>query len=162
MNYLHGRWKSKISNDDLLYTLSTFIIEPAKWIDRYEWRRLSGLEKEALFALFYHIGRCMGIKDIPDTLEGLVEWSETYERNCMRYQLCNREVADHTTNLLLYALPSFLHGFARKLVASLMDDRLREAMGYRRAPSSIITFKETLFRLRAFVNRHLMLPAASR
>lgn len=158
VNFLHGRWKSKISNDDLLYTLSTFIIEPSKWIDRYEWRRLSALEKEALFALFYHIGRCMGISDIPGTLDGLVEWSETYERNYMRFQPCNKEVADHTTNLLLYSLPSSLHSFARKLVASLMDDRLREAMGYPRAPSSIVTFKETLFRLRALFNRHLMLP----
>ncbi|EST07852.1 protein of unknown function DUF2236 [Kalmanozyma brasiliensis GHG001] len=157
VNYLHGRWKSKISNDDLLYTLSTFIIEPAKWIDRYEWRPLSALEKEALFALFYHIGRCMGIADIPETLDELMEWSVTYEKNYMRFQECNKEVADHTTNLLMYALPSCLHGFARNLVSSLMDDRLREAMGYPLAPSWVVTFKDALFSARALFIRHLLL-----
>ncbi|GAC92673.1 hypothetical protein PHSY_000228 [Pseudozyma hubeiensis SY62] len=158
VNFLHGRWKNKISNDDLKYTLSTFVIEPAKWIDRYEWRRLSPLEKEALFSLFYHIGRCMNITDIPETLEEFTEWSENYERSNMVFQQCNRDVADHTTNLLLYALPSALHGFARKLVASLMDDTLREAMGYPRAPGWIVTFKDVLFGIRATVTRMLMLP----
>ncbi|TKY87315.1 hypothetical protein EX895_003992 [Sporisorium graminicola] len=158
VNFLHGRWKSKISNDDLVYTLSTFVKEPAKWIDRYEWRQMSALEKEALFAIFYHIGRCMGIKDIPDSLDDFLEWSENYERNYMHFQQCNRDVADHTTNLLMYALPSFLHGFARKLVASLMDDRLIQAMGYPRAPGWVVTLKDALFGVRAFMTRTLMLP----
>ena len=158
VNFLHGRWKSKISNDDLLYTLSTFVKEPAKWIDRFEWRQLSALEKEALFALFYHIGRCMEIRDIPDNLTDFLEWSENYEKNYMVFQPCNKEVADHTTGLLMYAVPSFLHGFARHLVASLMDDRLREAMGYPRAPGWIVALKDTLLSLRAVFTRTLVLP----
>nr|CDI52778.1 conserved hypothetical protein [Melanopsichium pennsylvanicum 4] len=158
VNFLHGRWKSKISNDDLLYTLSTFVKEPAKWIDRYEWRETSALEKEALFALFYHIGRCMDIKNIPDTLEGFLQWSEHYENQHMVFNKCNKEVADHTTNLLLYALPGLLHGFARDIVASLMDDRLREAMGYAKAPRWVVTFKNVLFEVRRVVIRTLLLP----
>ncbi len=158
VNFLHGRWKSKISNDDLLYTLSVFIIEPAKWIDRYEWRKTSALEKEALFALFYHIGRCMGIQNIPETREELIEWSLAYERNYMKFEQCNHEVAQHTTALLMYALPSLLHGFATHLVVSLMDERLREAMGYPSAPGWVMSFKDTFFRLRALVVGSLMLP----
>lgn len=158
INFLHGRWKNKISNDDLLYTLTTFIKEPMRWIDCYEWRKTSALEKEALFALFYHIGRCMEITDIPDNLEDLLEWSENYERNYMVFQGCNKEVADHTTNLLLYALPASLHGFAKKLVTSLMDERLRHAMGYSAAPGWVMRFKDTVFGLRAAVTRTLMLP----
>lgn len=158
VNYLHGRWKSKISNDDLKYTLSTFVIEPAKWVDQYEWRSFSGLEKEALFALFYHIGRCMGITDIPDNLQDFTEWSRDYERNYMVFQQCNKDVADHTTNLLMYALPQFAHGFARNLVSSFMDQRLREAIGYPPAPAWIVTFKDVMFGIRALVMRTLMLP----
>ncbi|CCF53046.1 hypothetical protein NDA11_002334 [Ustilago hordei] len=158
VNFLHGRWRSKISNDDLLYTLSTFIIEPAKWIDRCEWRKTSELEKEALFALFYHIGRCMGIKRIPETREELIEWSVNYECQHMVFEKCNKEVADHTTNLLLYSLPKVLHGFARNMVSSLMDDRLRHAMGYTVPPSWLVGFKDALLRIRAFVTRYLLLP----
>ncbi|ETS63124.1 hypothetical protein PaG_02902 [Moesziomyces aphidis] len=158
VNFLHGRWKSKISNDDLLYTLSVFIIEPAKWIDRYEWRKTSALEKEAMFALFYHIGRCMGIQNIPETREELIQWSLAYEENYMKFEQCNHEVAQHTTALLMYALPSMLHGFATHLVVSLMDERLRVAMGYPSAPAWVMSFKDTFFRLRALVVGSLMLP----
>jgi hypothetical protein len=50
MNYLHGIYQKVdlISNDDLLYTLALFALEPGKWISRYEWRDLTDLELCAL------------------------------------------------------------------------------------------------------------------
>jgi hypothetical protein len=46
MNYLHGRYQKagKISNDDMLYTLSLFILEVDRWVGMYEWRSLTPLE----------------------------------------------------------------------------------------------------------------------
>lgn len=46
MNYLHGRYQKagKISNDDMLYTLSLFILEVPRWVDKFEWRTLTPLE----------------------------------------------------------------------------------------------------------------------
>jgi hypothetical protein len=46
MNYIHSIYQNQglISNDDLLYTLALFILEPISWISRYEWRSLSDLE----------------------------------------------------------------------------------------------------------------------
>ena len=37
-----------ISNDDLLYTLALFAIEPWRWIDQFEWRTLTDMEVCAL------------------------------------------------------------------------------------------------------------------
>lgn len=34
----------KISNEDMIYTLALFALEPARWIKRYEWRELTDLE----------------------------------------------------------------------------------------------------------------------
>lgn len=34
MNAIHGMYSKEISNSDMLFTLSLFITEPAKWIDR--------------------------------------------------------------------------------------------------------------------------------
>lgn len=50
MNYIHSRYQKagKISNDDMLYTLSVFITEPINWIELYEWRDMSDTEKCAL------------------------------------------------------------------------------------------------------------------
>jgi hypothetical protein len=36
--------KNLISNDDLLYTLSLFAIEPVRWVKRYEWREMTEME----------------------------------------------------------------------------------------------------------------------
>lgn len=47
MNFLHARYGSLISREDKLYTLSTFVFEPAIFSERYEWRALTPLEAEA-------------------------------------------------------------------------------------------------------------------
>ena len=46
MNYLHGLYQKsgKISNDDMLYTLSLFVLELRQWIDDYDWRTLTDME----------------------------------------------------------------------------------------------------------------------
>ena len=51
MNYLHGMYQKagKITNDDMLYTLSLFILEPERWIRMYEWRSLTPMEICALY-----------------------------------------------------------------------------------------------------------------
>lgn len=53
MNYIHAQYQKagKISNDDLLYTLSVFVTEPIDWVARYEWREMTDTEKNA-FATF--------------------------------------------------------------------------------------------------------------
>jgi hypothetical protein len=50
MNYLHGRYikAGKISNDDMLYTLSLFVLEPIRWTAKYEWRGVTDFERCAM------------------------------------------------------------------------------------------------------------------
>lgn len=50
LNYIHGWYQKQgqISNDDMLYTLTLFALEPVRWINRYEWRKLTDLEICAL------------------------------------------------------------------------------------------------------------------
>jgi hypothetical protein len=50
MNYLHGLYQKsgKISNDDMLYTLSLFVLEVERWIRLYEWRQMTDMEICAL------------------------------------------------------------------------------------------------------------------
>ncbi len=37
----------KISQDDLLYTLSVFITEPISWVSKYEWRKMTDMESKS-------------------------------------------------------------------------------------------------------------------
>jgi hypothetical protein len=50
MNYLHGRYQKagKISNDDMLYTLSLFILEAERWTRLYDYRTLTPMEMCAM------------------------------------------------------------------------------------------------------------------
>ncbi|EPQ25805.1 uncharacterized protein PFL1_06672 [Pseudozyma flocculosa PF-1] len=144
MNFLHSRWNARISNDDLLYTLSVFVVEPVSWLERHEWRPMSRLEKEALFAMLYHVGRCMGIRDIPETYDELAAWSEAYEARHAVFAESNAQVATYTFDLLLYHVPASLHTLGRQFAASLMDDRLRAAFAIPTPPRAVCALKDTL------------------
>jgi hypothetical protein len=50
MNYLHSRYQKagKISNDDMMYTLSLFVTEVDRWVGLYEWRTLTDMENCAM------------------------------------------------------------------------------------------------------------------
>lgn len=102
-NYLHAQYGTQISNDDMLYTLSVFILEPQKWMDRYEWRQMSPIEVQANFVLWKSIGQRMGITGIPDSYAGMQEWSTAYELDNMIYNEKNRRVADKTMVSLAFA-----------------------------------------------------------
>ena len=59
MNQQHGRYA--IPNDEYLYTLSTFVLEPIRWNAHFGWRLLTPKEREASYFLWREIGRHMGI-----------------------------------------------------------------------------------------------------
>jgi len=64
MNHLHAPYiaAGRISNDDLLYTLSVCITEPIRFINLYEWRRLNELEMCALGVFWKSLGDAMRIE----------------------------------------------------------------------------------------------------
>ena len=142
MNYIHSGYQKsgKISNDDMLYTLSLFAVEPIRWIDRYEWRTLEAFEKCAFGTFWKSIGDAMGISyenlrsanegwvDGLQWLEEIMEWSERYEKRCMVPHLDNRKTADQTVAILLWKIPKPLHSVGKQIVLALMDERLRTAM----------------------------------
>ncbi|KAL8953077.1 MAG: hypothetical protein Q9222_001070 [Ikaeria aurantiellina] len=142
MNYIHSVYQKSgaISNDDMLYTLSLFALEPIRWIARYEWRSLEDFERCALGTYWKSIGDAMRINYQPlassqsgwdDGLQWLGDldtWSMQYEIEKMVPHLDNNKTADQTVAILLWGLPRFLKPFGENLVAALMDDRLRTAM----------------------------------
>src|SRR5580658_10964093 len=67
MNQMHGSYE--IPNDDKLYVLSTFVVMPIRWLDRYGWRRLTEAERVASANYYRALGAQMGIKGIPDTYQ---------------------------------------------------------------------------------------------
>ena len=113
-----------------------------RWIDRYEWRTLTELERCAMGVFHKSIGDGMvisydslpssksGFRDGLHFLQEISEWAEAYEARFMVPDEKNHQIANETTALLLHTVPSFLKPAGRKFVSALMDTRLRRAMKY--------------------------------
>ncbi|KAL9116692.1 MAG: hypothetical protein Q9187_006781, partial [Circinaria calcarea] len=142
MNYLHDGYRKagKISDDDMLYTLSLFALEAPRWTSRYEWRDLTDLELCAVGTFWKDTGDAM---EIPYTslrssqtgwkhglqwLRELEEWSVRYEEANMVPCESNRQLAVGTFDLLLSNVPRKWRGIVDNLVITLLEPRLRAAM----------------------------------
>lgn len=143
MNYIHGQYQKagKISNEDLLYTLSLFIKEPPRWIEEYEWRPLTDMEICAIATLWKSIGDAMGINykgelahsewdDGLDFYHDICDWADKYEEKYMVPAQTNKQTADELVPLLLFYVPRKFKPAAANMVGVLMDNRLRRAMMY--------------------------------
>ncbi|KAH7635961.1 hypothetical protein B0T09DRAFT_30844 [Sordaria sp. MPI-SDFR-AT-0083] len=163
MNWLHGRWQKagRISDGDMLYTLSMFALEPDRWINRWEWRDVTEVERCATGVVWREVGGLMGIgfeglerfsetkekkedgkgdgeKEKEESglewMEKMERWSEWYEETEMRYEESNEKVARHTVDLLLLNQLKVLRGLGKGFIRVLMGRRLREAMNFPEPP----------------------------
>ncbi|KAJ9497959.1 hypothetical protein LTR99_002965 [Exophiala xenobiotica] len=172
LNYLHGQYikQGKISNYDMLYTLSLFLNQPVEWIDRYEWRQLTDIEKCAMGVFHKAMGDGMGIsfeplpsysigwKDGLHFYRELDTWAKEYERKYMVPHKDNYDTAVQTRQLLINGNPSFMKGVLTKVMSAPLDDRLREAIMFEKAPASYTKFFNGFMELRRFLLRYLALP----
>ena len=143
INYLHDRHRGKskgIKDEDMLYTLSLFALEPMRWVKRHEWRDLTPVEVCAIGTLWKHYGECLkisfellssherGWKTSTEWIQDLDSWSMAYERCHMVPAESNHKLAESTLWILQHKVPKGLHTFARNMFAAAIDERLRKAM----------------------------------
>ncbi|TXS08159.1 DUF2236 domain-containing protein [Streptomyces sp. adm13(2018)] len=118
INQAHRRFD--IANEDMLYVLSTFILEPVRWIDRWAWRRTSETERLAAFYFFTGVGKRMNIRELPTNYDSFERFNREYERARFQRAASNHRVG---TNILgLYA--SWYRRPVSDLVAATLPCRL--------------------------------------
>lgn len=135
MNRTHAHYN--IANEDFLFVLSTFVIDPIWWIDRFGWRRSTTNERQALFHVWRRIGQRMGLQDIPQTLDEMRSRSDAYVRERSRHTPENESVGRATIRIAQGWVPAVLRPLAPGVVASLLDERTRTSMGLKR-PNSLL------------------------
>lgn len=154
VNQMHGRFP--IENSDFLYVLSTFVFEPIRWIERFGWRVLTPHEKLAMFHYYHELGRRMHIREIPERIAELERYNRDYEAKHFRYAETNRRVGAVTRDLLLgFYLPRPLIPIGRPVAHALMDEPLRQAMGFSRPPDLLRRALIAALKLRSSMLRHL-------
>ena len=142
INWLHDQHRSKdrISDADMLYTLSLFALEPKRWIKKYEWRELTEVELRALATLWKYLGEAFkvpftqlsehdrGWENALEWMQDLEHWSRKYESRHMVSAESNHKLAESTLRIILHRAPTSMHAFGRSCFATIMEERLREAM----------------------------------
>ena len=149
-----------IANEDFLYVLTTFHLEPLRWIDRFGWRRLSDGEREASYVFWREVGRRMAIRDIPPTRAAFEAWSAAHERAHFRYADTNRRVAESTRELFAGWFPRPLRPLVRVGIHAMLDEPMRDAFGFAPPPRGVRALVRGALRARARALR--LLPAATR
>ncbi len=128
MNRIHGHFP--IRNADFLYVLSTFIYEPIRWIERFGWRQLTSVEKQALFHFWYRVGQQMQIQEIPDSYGSFECYNLEYEERHFQYNSANQRVGESTFNLFLSWFPRPVQPLVHPFIYGIMDDRMIKAFGF--------------------------------
>ncbi|KAH8664483.1 hypothetical protein BX600DRAFT_481562 [Xylariales sp. PMI_506] len=159
LNWMHRQYQ--ISDGDYIHTLCLFVLEPQRWIEKYEWRPMTYLEKVAHFLYWRELGARMGFGGIPETIEELAEWKSEYEKTHLYYIKENNMVTEATLNMFLRTTPKFLQGFLRSVFISFIEEKqVREAIGYPDPPAWATLLWTSFFRFRAIAMRHFILPRA--
>lgn len=134
----HG--KGKIADEDMLFTLAMFALEPERWVTKYEWRILTDLERCAIGTMWKQLGEALGVNfrllegyekgwtDGIEWLEDIERWSDKYQGIHMLPAESNREVADATLYHVVWKLPAILKPVGKQLFAAVLEDQLRVAV----------------------------------
>lgn len=148
MNRIHGRFA--IANDDLLYVLSTFVFEPVRWNERFGWRPLVEVERQATFRFWREVGRRMAIRDVPETYEAFERFNVDFERERFAFSEGGRRVADATLRMFARGVPG-----ARRALCAVLDEPLLTALRLERPTRAERRIAAAALRARSAVVRRL-------
>jgi len=155
LNFIHGHYR--ISNEDFRYTLSTFVVVPIRWLQRYGWRPLTTVEVDGWTNLMRDMGAAMRIEDMPETFDEFADLMDGYEAERFRYAAANARVARATVELMASWYPVPLRRLVRAATVAMLDEHVARAVGLEAAGPRARRWADRAVRLRARAVR--LLPA---
>jgi uncharacterized protein (DUF2236 family) len=151
MNWIHRPYR--ISNEDLLYVLATFIVVPVRWIERYGWRDLAPGEISAAVRYYRTVGRLMGIRELPATYPEFAGYLDAYERDNHSFADANRRLAVALIEVIGSSAPRLARPLVRRCVTAALGSPLRRALGLPESPALARAGVHAALRLRAALVR---------
>jgi hypothetical protein len=127
---MHGRYT--IRNDDFLYVLSTFMLCPIDWLEKYGRRPMTADESEDWFRFWRAFGARMGIKDVFADLAAARDYREAFEATRYAVSRPSRKLSEASAGVVLADMhvPPILVPLGVKVVTALCEPRLVAALGY--------------------------------
>lgn len=160
INRMHAR--HPITNEQMLYVLATFVVEPILWMEKFTHRPLDSVEKEALFQFWLAVGKRMGIQDLFSSLTAAIAYHEAYEQKFMVYSPNNARLYHGVLPVVARMMPWPLSKLVAPLMTTLMSERLVRAFNLEPGSSWFKKLVRSILRLRASTARALPTPAVYR
>jgi hypothetical protein len=121
----------------------------------FGWRRFVEQERLALFHYWRAVGKRMAITEIPLTYEEFEQYKVQYERSNFRFAESNARVARASRDMFLAWFPGLPKRLGGHAISALMDDQLRDAIGFPRPPRAFVYAVEGALRARGLAIRLL-------
>jgi hypothetical protein len=147
INQIHGRFA--IANNDFVYVLSTFVVEPFRWNERFGWRRALEAERLAQLHFWRAVGRLMNISDIPETYEEMEQLNAEFERSRFGYTDSGHRVAVAMLDMFVGKVPGLPKRLGARGVCALLDEPLLTALHLPRPSAAERRAVEGALKLRA-------------
>jgi hypothetical protein len=147
MNQLHGRFP--IENEDFVYVLSSMVLEPFRWNERFGWRLALESERLATFHFWREVGRLMNIEDIPETYDELERFNVEFERTRFAYTEPGHRVAVAMVEMFVGKIPGLPSRLGARGIHALLDEPLLDALGLPRPTAAERGAVEGALKLRA-------------
>ena len=158
MNQIHGRFP--IANEDFLYVLSTLVLEPFRWNERFGWRLATESERIATFEFWRNVARMMNINDVPPTYADMNRFNVEFERERFGYTEAGHRVAVAMVAMFVGKIPGVPRRLGARGVHALLDEPLLDALGLPHPTAAERRATEAALRMRARAVR--VLPARGR
>jgi hypothetical protein len=147
MNQIHRRFP--IANEDFLYVLSTMVLEPIRWNERFGWRQLIEAERLAACQFWREVGRLMSIDDVPGTYDELERFNVDFERRRFGYTQAGNRVATAMVEMFVSKIPGLPLRLGARAIHALLDEPLLDALGLAKPTAAERRAAEASLRLRA-------------
>ncbi|KAM0145645.1 hypothetical protein ACHAPG_011529 [Botrytis cinerea] len=172
INFLHSRYRSsgKILDEDLLHTLSSGVVETFRFIDKFEWRTLTDVERCAIGVFHKNLGEGMEIPftPLPSCKEGwrnglhfaneLEEWCYGHEKKVSGRTQSNMVLARRIMGVATASVPSFMRPIMKGVITATMDEHMRISMGLENTSPILASIIHVVRVIRKFIIRHFHLP----
>lgn len=170
------RKSGAVREEDMLFTLAALATQPVTLVEQLEWRRLNEAELCAIGTLYRAMADAFDIDYSTylapyvdkkpstgllglDFYYALHDWQKAYEARAMVYTPQNRVLCDAAVGLLLWGVPgASVRQFVTTALTTIMDDSLREAMGFPRTPVWIAKITTSLLEARRWLLRYMCPP----
>ena len=128
LNRVHANLPA--TNDDFLYVLSTFILEPIRFNQRFSQNHLTDDEVACLVAFWREVGDAMLIRHLPATAQEWRVFQRQYEANYQHYTKEGNDLASRSLQeVVKLSLPFGIRCIARQLILGALTSNTLKALG---------------------------------